>query len=97
MGRIDLRYRVFDVLSSIDEMSQGYTPDWDSVTMACHPGEACFRDSKHQNPDRGMTEPTEFVVLRQCWDQLDFIKSLLTWTRGSLMINNTLTFRRKSI
>ena len=94
---IDLRYRDCDVPSNIDEIPQDYTPDWGPVTATCHPGEAYFRDSKYQNPEREMTEPAGFAVWRQRWDQLDFIKSLLTWTRGTLMINNTLTFRGKSI
>lgn len=66
---IDLRYQDFSVPSNIDEKPEDYSGDRDPVTMACHPGEAYFVIRDTGNPDRDMTDPTEFAKLRRRWNQ----------------------------
>ncbi|MFT5090880.1 MAG: phytanoyl-CoA hydroxylase [Planctomycetota bacterium] len=62
---VDLRYQNMEPPNDIDEDPATYTPERDSVTMACHPPEADFVIRDTHNPAREVVDPVTFRAIRQ--------------------------------
>jgi phytanoyl-CoA hydroxylase len=59
------RYQNMEPPNDIDEDPATYTPERDSVTMACHPPEADFVIRDTHNPAREVVDPVTFRAIRQ--------------------------------
>ena len=77
---IYLRYQDFSVPSNINEKPEDYNCDRELVTLACHPGEAYFVIRDTRNPDREMTDLTEFANLCRSWNQSRVRGGPIRWT-----------------
>ena len=66
---LDLRYQGMVAPNNVDEEPESYTPERETVTMACHPTEADFviRDTK--NPNREVQTPEKFHGIREKYEK----------------------------
>lgn len=67
---MDLRYQSADVPNNVGETPEDYTPERETVTMACFPHEADFVIQSPSHPERVVATAEDFHRLRGIYEQV---------------------------
>ena len=78
---VDLRYQSADAPNNADEGPESYTPERETVTMACYPPEADFVLRNPDHPEQEVRNPEEFRKIRERYQGAGAFHPGRGWTR----------------
>ena len=78
---VDLRYQNAEAPNNADEGPESYTPERETVTMACYPPEADFVLRHPKHPEQEVRTPEEFREIRERYQGAGAYNPGRGWTR----------------
>ena len=78
---VDLRYQSAEAPNNADEGPESYTPERETVTMACYPPEADFVLRNPEHPEQEVRSPEEFRRIRERFHGAGAYNPGRGWTR----------------